>query len=378
MAQIKPSERTEPSAHSSVQPREQSYIKPLTQKKTVTYGKTVALLVIVLLLSLTVLLGMVAVMHYRANEHAKAVAALESQLAEQRFQLEIADAQATVMKPLDEPQIDHAANTVTTKSISNIDSEYAILIDIEKNEVIASKGGDTIIYPASMTKVMTLIVALEHITDLDELFTFDYTITDPAYQAGASVAGFLSSESVSLRDILYGIALPSGADATTAIAIRVAGSEAAFAELMNQKAKEMGLSNTHFVNASGLHDSDHYSTPHEVAIIMEYAMEIPLLAEILSTYQYTTMTTEQHPEGILLTSTMFSRMRGDEAGNCEVIAGKTGYTPEAGQCLVSVAETEDGGRYVLVTAKAVGKYAPVYDAIDIYKNYLPTTEIEAE
>ncbi|MBQ4599901.1 MAG: D-alanyl-D-alanine carboxypeptidase [Clostridia bacterium] len=365
MTQMKPSERGNASAS------EQTYIKPLSQKKAVTYTKTVALLVIVLLLSLTVLLGMFAVMHYRSNENAKAIAALESQLAEQRKWKEIAEAAATAIQPIDEPKIDHAASTAQTQSITNINSGYAILIDTAKNEVVASKNGNERIYPASMTKVMTLIVAAEHITDLDELFTFDYTITDPAYEAGASVAGFLAGESVSMRDILYGVALPSGADATTAIAIKVAGSEEVFAELMNRKAADMGLTDTHFVNASGLHDRDHYSTPQEIAIIMEYAMQIPLIAEILSTYQYTTAATEQHPNGILLTSTTFSRMYGNEAGNCTVIAGKTGYTPEAGQCLVSVAETPDGARYILVTASASGTYAPVYDAIDIYKKYLP-------
>ncbi len=376
MAQIQPSERQTPVTRSA-DTSEQSYIRPLKQRRAVAYGKTVVLLVIVLLLSMTALLGMVAVMHYRVNEYAKAIASAEvSQLSEQSMRLESAEVAATAIVPITEPLIDHATNTVTTKTISGIDSAYAILIDTHKNEVVASKNGDARIYPASMTKVMTLIVSLEHITDLTEHFTFDYTITDPAYKAGASVAGFLAGESVSLKDILYGVALPSGADATTALAVKIAGTEAAFAELMNQKAIEMGLTNTHFVNASGLHDADHYSTPHEIAIIMEYAMEIPLLAEILSTYQYTTAATEQHPEGILLTSTMFSRMYGDESGNCQVIAGKTGYTPEAGQCLVSVAETQDGGRYVLVTANASGKYAPVYDAIDVYKKYLPAADAE--
>lgn len=375
MAQLKSSERAS-AAMNGADTSEQTYIRPLGKKKAVTYGKTVALLVIVLLLSLIVLVGMVSFMHYRTNEHAKEVMAKESEIAAQRLQLQIAEATATAIPPVSEPVIDYAANTVTTKAISGIDSAYAILIDIDKNEVVAEKNGDTRIYPASMTKVMTLIVAAEHLTDLEETFTFDYTITDPAYKAGASVAGFLAGESVTFRDILYGVALPSGADATTAVALRVAGSEEAFAELMNKKAADMGLKGTHFVNASGLHDDDHYSTPHEIAIIMEYAMEIPLLAEILSTYQYTTAATPQHPEGILLTHTMFSRMRGDEAGNCEVLAGKTGYTPEAGQCLVSVAEMPDGARYVLVTASATGKYAPVYDAIDVYKNYLPTDTVE--
>ena len=91
---------------------------------------------------------------------------------------------------------------------------------------------------------------------------------------------------------------------------------------MNQKAEAMGLTNTHFVNASGLHDPDHYSTPHEIALILEYALDIPKLREIISTYQYTTAKTEQHPDGLLLTSTVFSRMRGDAPGNAEVFAGK--------------------------------------------------------
>ena len=373
MAQLQSSE---PSTAVRGETSEQAYIKLAAQKKAATYTKTVALLVIVLLLSLTVLLGMTAVMYYRANEHAKAVAAEEAALAEKLLQLAVTTAPTTEMRPIEEPKIDHAANTVETKTIAGIDSTYAILIDTDQNRVVAEKNGDERIYPASMTKVMTLIVAVEHLADLEEHFTFDYTITDPAYKAGASVAGFLASESVSMRDILYGVALPSGADATTALSVRIAGSEEAFAELMNKKALDMGLTNTHFVNASGLHDKEHYSTPHEIAIIMEYAMEIPLVAEILSTYQYTTAATPQHPEGILLTHTMFSRMYGNEAGNCEIIAGKTGYTPEAGQCLVSVAKMPAGGTYVLVTAHASGKYAPVYDAIDVYKNYLPAAEGE--
>lgn len=346
------------------------YIKPLARKHGIDTGKILALLTVVLLLSLTVLIGMVAALRARVSEREAAIAALESQVAEQKLQLSVAAAEATVA-PIEEPKIGYAAVSESTKRITDIDSGYAILIDIDKKEIVASKSGDARIYPASMTKVMTLIVAAEHITDLSDTFTFDYTVTDPAYKAGASVAGFLAGETVPLIDVLYGAALPSGADATTALALTVGGTEEVFVELMNKKAEEIGLTNTHFMNASGLHHANHYSTPHEMAIIMEYAMEIPLLRTILGTYKYTTTPTAQHPEGILLTSTMYSRMYGDEAGNSEVIAGKTGYTPEAGQCLVSVAETPDGREFVLVTASAVGKYAPIYDAIDIYKNYIP-------
>jgi len=357
-------------AQSSARPAAKTYIKPQAKRNTFPFGMAVMLLSLVLVISLVVLIGMVAVLHYRNNQYAAYIALLEEQNAEQSRYLSTLE----VIAPVEEPKIPHASMTEKTQQIMGIDSQHAILIDIEKNEIVASKNGNAKIYPASMTKVMTLIVASEHITDLQEHFTFDYTITDPAYKAGASVAGFLAGESVPMIDILYGVALPSGADATTAIAVTVAGSEEGFAALMNQKAAEMGLTDTHFMNASGLHHADHYSTPHEMAIILEYAMEVPMLREILETYQYTTSSTEQHPDGLLLTSTMFSRMYGDEPGNSEVIAGKTGYTPEAGHCLASVAKTPDGREFVLVTAKAVNTYEPVFDAIDIYKNYIPVIE----
>lgn len=295
--------------------------------------------------------------------------------------------------PIEAPDM-LAVFTKDTVKISEIRSEYAILVDPQKNTVIAHKNGDARMYPASMTKVMTLIVAYENIKDMNEYYTITAEMTDPPYLAGASVAGFKVGEKVRFIDIMYGIALPSGADATSAVAFKIAGSEAAFAELMNEKAKQLGLVNTHFVNASGLHHPDHYTTPREMEKIFEYAMSIPLLEEIMSTYMYRTEPTEHHPRtapvdavmtsenitddsfgGLLLVSTMFSRMTGKEPEVAEVIAGKTGYTLEGEHCLASCAVTPDGRRYILVTGKATplefGKYGAVYDAIDIYKKYIP-------
>ena len=97
-------------------------------------------------------------------------------------------------------------------------------------------------------------------------------------------------------------------------------------ELMNKKSEDMGLHHTHFMNASGLHHDEHYSTCREMAEILRYAMENEIMREVLTTYQYTTSATPEHPEGIELTSTMFSRMYGDEPENAFIIAGKTGYT----------------------------------------------------
>ena len=258
-----------------------------------------------------------------------------------------------------------------------IDSEYGILIDLDTNRVIAAKGGEEKIYPASMTKVMTLIVAYEHIKDLDKTtYTFDAIMLNDLYVAGASVAGFSVGETVTARDLLYGAILPSGGDATNALAELVAGGEEHFAVLMNEKVKELGLENTNFVTASGLHDDNHYSTCHDIAKILEYAISKPEMRKILSTYRYTTSSTPEHPEGIMLTSTMFSRMTGNEVDGLYIQGGKTGYTNEGRHCLCSFAANcrEDESltappQYLLVTAFAGGEYTPVYDAFKVYRKY---------
>ena len=261
-----------------------------------------------------------------------------------------------------------SATSDTIQLGSSIMSDYAILIDLSTNTVKAQKNPDSTIFPASMTKIMTLIVAYENCKNFDETFTMTAEITDPLFLAGASVAGFSVGEEVTVRDLLYGAILPSGGDATDALAIHIAGSIEKFVDMMNRKVLQMGLSNTHFANPSGLHDDDHYSTPHEIALILQYALKIEECKKILCTYQYTTESTPQHPEGLLLTSTMFSRMAGNESGTATVLGGKTGYTNEGLHCLASLAKINSSGKeYVLVTAHAPATYDPVYDCINIYK-----------
>lgn len=250
----------------------------------------------------------------------------------------------------------------------SVKSPYIALLDATDNEIVAGKGYNEKIYPASMTKVMTLIVAVENLKNLDETFIMKSEIIDPLIKEDASRAGFIAGEEVSAKNLLYGLILPSGADAAVALAEMIAGSEEGFVDLMNQKCEELGLENTHFMNTTGLHDDNEYTTPVEMAMIMGYAMENETCAQVLSTYQYTTDATQQHPEGILLTSTMFSRMVGNEAEGVLIVAGKTGYTTQAGHCLVSYAQ-KDGRNYVAVTAGASGKWDVIFDDFEIYANY---------
>lgn len=269
-------------------------------------------------------------------------------------------------EPLKAPKI-----TEETQSFGiPLNSQYAVFIDVEENTVIAERGSGTVIYPASMTKILTLLTAVDNIDNLDDTFEMTYEITDPAYVAGASMAGFLAGERVTVRDLLYGAILPSGAEATTAIAVYVAGSESEFAVLMNEKARELGITNANFVNASGLHANNHYCTVTDIAVILRAAMEDELCREILSTYQYTTSVTEQHPEGILLTSNIFSRMYGTEPEGADILGGKTGFTAEAGNCIASFGVSETTGKeYIFVTAHASGSWKAIYDHIDAYTAY---------
>ncbi len=252
---------------------------------------------------------------------------------------------------------------------SKLDAENAVLVDLTAGSVIASYKADERIFPASMTKIMTLIVAAENLTDLDEAVRVPADIVSAAYEAGASVVGFAANERVTVRDLIYGAAMPSGADATDTLARRVAGSEEKFAEMMNKKAEQLGLVDTHFVNASGLHSSDHYSTVREIAAILGYAMEIPVCRDALSAQTYVTSVSPYHPQGITLYNTAFSRMSTKTFGGVTVIAAKSGYTPEAMFCLAGYGEGEGGRRYILVTAGGSNRYGPVYDCKYVYEAF---------
>ncbi|MBQ8578460.1 MAG: D-alanyl-D-alanine carboxypeptidase [Clostridia bacterium] len=256
----------------------------------------------------------------------------------------------------------------TVSLTDEISCKYALLVNCTSGRVTAEKNAAETIYPASMTKLMTVLVAYENIPDLDATFRMTNEIIDPVYLAELSLAGFSGNEDVVIWDLLYGSALPSGAEASVALAIAACGTEEAFVEKMNERAASLGMTGTHFVNCTGAHDDRHVSTLSDIAVLMNYVMQNEDLYTIFSTYQHMTTPTAQHPEGILLTSTVFSRMEGDESLVCTVIGGKTGYTVQAQQCLATYGIREDTGDvFVCVTAGGDTKWRPVYDSIYLYQ-----------
>lgn len=281
-------------------------------------------------------------------------------------------------EPTDDPQPPesgekadpYAAETDETRTLDlELYSAGAILIDAETNTVLCEKDPDAKIYPASMTKILTALVACEQIDDLDDTFRMTQAIIDPIYLADLTMAGFVDGEDVPLRELIYGAILPSGAEATEALAIYIAGSEEAFAELMNEKAQELGLTTAHFVDASGLHNEDHYCTIRDMAVILQAALDNDLCREVLSTARYTTPPTNKHPDGVEMYNKFLVRAQGQELNGAQIIAAKTGYTAQAGNCCASYGVSPKGRKCICVTANAWTSWYTVYDHVALYSQY---------
>ena len=260
--------------------------------------------------------------------------------------------------------------TADTKSITSetIVSNYAILIDADTDTIIGKKNAYDKMIPASMTKVLTVLVAAEAIepADLEDTFTMTLEITDYAYVNDCSSVGFSDGEVVTVKDLFYGTVLASGGDAAVGLATYVAGSHEAFVEQMNTKAEQLGISNTaHFTNCVGLYDEELYCTPYDMAVIMKAAMQNELCRELLKTRIYTTSVTDEHPEGITISNWFMRRIEDKDTGG-EVMGGKTGYVAQSGSCAVSYQENANGTTYICVTADSTSSWRCIYDQVEIY------------
>jgi D-alanyl-D-alanine carboxypeptidase (penicillin-binding protein 5/6) len=231
------------------------------------------------------------------------------------------------------------------------------------------KNSEDKIYPASLTKMMTAIVAIESLPDLNEKIKLTSSTFRGLYEADASMAGFQPGEEVRAIDLLYGVLLPSGAECCVALADQIAGSEEDFVRLMNQKAADLGMVNTHFENATGLHNDNHYTTVKDLAVLLSYALKNDTFREIFTSSRHSTQPTNLHPYGITLNSILFEELNDQNMTGREILGGKTGYTGEAGLCLASLARVDEQ-EYILVSAGAKGDHHSeqynITDALAVY------------
>ena len=250
-----------------------------------------------------------------------------------------------------------------------VNANFAILIDADAGLVVAEKNGSAKMYPASMTKVMTLLVACEHIADLNEKLEITQDIVDYVKKEGASNCGFKAGEQVTMLDLLYGLILPSGADAAIALVRRIAGSEEQFVALMNQKAQQLGISaTTHFTNCTGLYNDNHYSTAEDMAIIMRAASQNSVAATILTTRSYTTQANNKRTTGLSFSNLFLKRIDTQTTGG-QVNFAKTGYVAKAGNCAVSYFTAASGRHFICVTGKTSGAWNVVSAHAALYSQY---------
>ena len=249
-------------------------------------------------------------------------------------------------------------------------SSYGVLIDLKDGHVVAQRNAFERMYPASMTKVLTILVAAEHMEDPEDTFTMTQEITDYVYSNGCSQVGYLVGETMTVRELLFGTIMPSGGDAAMALAYYTAGSMEAFVDMMNEKVEELGLTDVaHFTNPVGVFDEQNYCTPVAMAMIMKAALENDLCREALGAKKYTTAANDLHPEGLLI-SNWFLRRIEDKDTHGEVLGAKTGFVNESRNCAVSYEKSNDGNRYICVTGDSHSAWRAIYDHVAIYDDFV--------
>lgn len=244
-------------------------------------------------------------------------------------------------------------------------SSCALLVRLSDGAVLMEKDSEKRTWPASLTKMMTVLTFLENYESQNEestdLFSHlekdTYTLPQEIFPIlaakHASMAGFQPGETVTLLDLLYASHLPSGADGSMGLAYDMAGSEQGFVDLMNEKAAELGMEHTHFANVTGLHDPDHYTTAEDLAILMKHALKNQAFRTIFTAKKHMISPTNYHPDGFPVYSTLSYKLKDFQINRAEILGGKTGYTGEAGLCLASLAK-KGSQEYILITMGAPG------------------------
>lgn len=245
------------------------------------------------------------------------------------------------------------SETSKIKLPSDIHSKTILLQNLSTGEMLIEKNETREVEIASLTKLITAYLLLEAEINLEKTVTIDQRIIDDLMAEGASLSGYRSGDELTIEDLAYGIVLPSGGDAALVAANYVAGSEKAFVEKMNQLAKELKMTNTHFKNSTGLDARNHYSTVEDLSKFMNVALKNQNFRKLVTTTTYQTDGTIYTPEGYYIESTMLKDSADLSIANGQILGGKTGYTKKAGQCLISLAEIE-GEYYLLITTGADG------------------------
>ncbi|MBO5153661.1 MAG: D-alanyl-D-alanine carboxypeptidase [Eubacterium sp.] len=224
-------------------------------------------------------------------------------------------------------------------------------------------------YPASTTKILTAYLAITQ-ANLDDIVTISEHAADQA--SDSSVCGMRAGDQIKLSDLLYGLMLKSGNDAAVAIAEHISGSEEAFAELMNETARSFGATNSHFVNANGLHDEEHYTCVYDLYLIFAHAIEEDFFMQLIQTTSYTVYYTDASGAQASQTWTNTNKYLNGEVTQPDgitVLGGKTGTTNAAGYCLVLLSNNDKKEPVISVILKSDGRSNLYYVMNQVLANF---------
>ena len=236
----------------------------------------------------------------------------------------------------------------------DVSAQAVFMYNLDTESVIMNKNADDLMYPASLTKIMTCVLAMEKIQNLEtEIITYPGYVQDYLYNyqyvlgnGEVSKGGLMAGEQLAMKDALYALMLPSANEVAMIIADHIGGSQQGFVQMMNARAKELGLQNTNFVNPNGLFDPAHVTTARDMYVLSRHAMTIPGFMDIVSAISYRCPPTNKHDS--IYWETTNQLMVPESSYYAPSVKGiKTGSLPDAGRCLVSTA-TKDGFTYLLV------------------------------
>lgn len=255
--------------------------------------------------------------------------------------------------------------SVNAKDIPfEVDSDYVYMINRKSHEVMYEKNAYDKMYPASMTKMMSAIIAIENCDDIHQEITLTNDMFQGLYEANASMAGFRVNETVTIEDLLYGLMLPSGAECAYALGYSLFGSIDNYVEMMNQKAINLGMNNSHFTNPTGLHDEDHYSSCYDLSLLLDYCLDNDIFYTIFTSKEYVAT------NGLKLASTSLIKLADDSY----IKGAKTGFTNPALRCLASFAD--DREEYIIISGHATSSELAISDGEKLYQYFYDNYHFE--
>lgn len=274
------------------------------------------------------------------------------------------------------------AGAISFPNKVKIKSKHVLMVNMDNWQTVFEQDADARAYPASTTKIMTFIIAYEHVDDIDNtMVPIKKEIIDKLKKTGSSMANLDQhiGKKMSVKDLLYSMMVPSGNDAALTLADYVGGGDTKkFVKMMNDKAEELGCKDTHFENPDGLHSKNHYTTARDLYIITRHALTLPDFETITNTTEWLC---KGEKEPVVTTNYMIDKNRGGEYYYMYAKGIKTGTTDEAGRCLVTSA-TADKHSYLLVLLGAPyqeGKYEEYdtfTDAADLFRWALTALELQ--